>query len=161
MFKIGVIYMKKIKNMFLDNKKMVIIGAVVLVVLIGGIILFLSNSNDNAVGEKVKYKDYVLYEGHVGKVEKYDPSMVVEGYDSTEENAYYISGKMSANSDKGFSIIEFNLYDKDDKLLGTAVAGLNDLKKGEVYEFKALGLISGEDVLKVDHYELKSVELGN
>ena len=154
--------MKKIKNMLENNKKKVLIISIILVISALAIILFVNGTDDNnGVKEKVNYKDYVIYEGHVGKVEKYDPSMTVDGYSGAEGDAYYVIGKISAKSKKSFSVIEFNLYDKDDNILGTAVAGLNDLEKDKVYEFKALGLISSEDVLKVDHYELKSVELGN
>ena len=54
----------------------------------------------------------------------------------------------------------YNLYDEDDNLLGTAIAGLNELKKDVVYDFKALSILKADDVEKVDHYTLESVELG-
>lgn len=109
--------------------------------------------------EEMKYEAYTIYDGHVGKVEEYDPSMTVDGYNGGEK-AYYITGKISARENKDYSVITFNLYDKDNNLLGTAVAGLNELEKDKIYDFKALSLIKTEDVDKVTHYELKKVELG-
>ena len=85
--------------------------------------------------------------------------MTVDGYEPSN-NAYYVTGKISAKEDKDFSVITFNLYDEDDNLLGTAIAGLNELKKDVVYDFKALGILKADDVEKVDHYTLESVELG-
>ena len=55
----------------------------------------------------------------------------------------------------------FNLYDKQNKLLGTAVGGLKEVKKGKTYSFRAIALVDDEDTLKIDHYKIKSIELGN
>ena len=88
------------------------------------------------------------------------PSITVDGLNAGE-NAYYIRGKISAKDDKSFSVITYNLYDKDNNLLGTAVAGLNSLEKDKVYDFEAIALLEQNDLTNIDHYELESVELGN
>lgn len=143
----------------LKDKRFIVI-AIALVLIVGGLIGLIILNNDNCnESKKIKYEDYVIYEGHKGKLEKYDPSMTVDGFIANED-AYYITGKISTKEDKNFSIITFNLYDENDKLLGTAVAGLNELKKDKVYDFKALGIVKPENLEKIDHYELKSVELG-
>lgn len=143
------------------NKKTLIIVAIILLLIIGGVVAytFLGSNSDNNESGKLKYEDYVIYEGHKGSLEKYDPSMTVDGH-TKSENAYYITGKISTKDDKEFSVITFNVYDKDDKLLGTAVAGLNELKKDVKYDFRAIALVDAKDLEKIDYYKLKSVELG-
>ena len=55
----------------------------------------------------------------------------------------------------------FNLYDEKNNFLGTAVGGLKEVKKGKTYSFRAIALVDDEDTLKIDHYKIKSIELGN
>ena len=149
---------KKINAKKLIKDKRFIAVVIVLVLVALGLIFFLGPNNNNE-SKKIRYEDYTIYEGHKGSFEKYDPSMTVDGFIANED-AYYITGKISTKENKSFSVITFNLYDEKDKLLGTAVAGLNELKKDKVYEFKALGIVKPENLEKIDHYELKSVELG-
>lgn len=149
---------KKINVKKLIKDKRFIAVVIVLVLVALGLVFFLG-PNDNNESKKIRYEDYTIYEGHKGSLEKYNPSMTVDGF-IPSDNAYYITGKISTKENKSFSVITFNLYDEKDKLLGTAVAGLNELKKDKVYEFKALGIVKPENLEKIDHYELKSVELG-
>ena len=107
---------------------------------------------------KIVYGDYTILKGHYGKVEKYDSSATVEGYKGDKDNAYYIIGKIKASKNKEFTIITFNLYDKSDKLLGKAVAGLNQLEKDKTYDFKALSLVTNDDMKKINHYKIKSIK---
>lgn len=109
---------------------------------------------------KIIYGDYTISSGHYGKIEKYDPSMTVEGYKGDMNNAYYITGKIRSKDNKDFTVITFNLYDKSNKLLGTAVAGLNELKKGTIYDFKALSLVDSSNMQRINHYKIRSIELG-
>ena len=77
------------------EKKSVMIGIVAVIVLMIGIIvycLFFAN-----VDKKITYEDYTILKGHYGKVEKYDPSYAVEGYKGDKKNAYYITGKITAD----------------------------------------------------------------
>ena len=122
-------------------------------IVAGGFLLFREDSCD------LKYEDYTVYKGLEGSIEEYDSSMAVDGYKASN-NAYYITGKISSKADKGFSIITFNLYNKRNELMGTAVAGLNELKKDKIYDFKAIALVDGKDLKKIDSYKLKSVVLG-
>lgn len=140
------------------SKKPAIVGVIllVLVVIIGAIYFVFMNSD-----KEIVYEDYTILEGHVGKIEKFDSSYTVEGYKGDDDSAYYITGSITADEDKDFTIITFDLYDKDDNFLGNAVGGLKEVKKGKTYDFKALSLVENKDVTKIDHYKIKSIEQGN
>ncbi|MDO4369613.1 MAG: FxLYD domain-containing protein [bacterium] len=140
---------------FVKSKSLFVTLIIVALFMIvaGGFLLFREDSGD------LKYEDYTVYKGLEGSIEEYDSSMVVDGYKASN-NAYYITGKISSKADKGFSIITFNLYNKKNELMGTAVAGLNELKKDKIYDFKAIALVDGKDLKKIDSYKLKSVVLG-
>ena len=137
------------------EKKSVMIGIIAVIVLMIGIIiycLFFAN-----VDKKITYEDYTILKGHYGRVEKYDSSHAVEGYKGDKKNAYYITGKITADKNKNFTLITFNLYNKSNKKLGTAVAGLNEIEKGKTYDFKAISL-EKMNVNQVDHYKIKDIK---
>lgn len=144
------------------GKKKLIISSVVIIalLLLGILILYLMPQNEEAKDKDITYEAYTIHKGTEGKVEKYDPSMTVDGLEPGEY-AYYITGKISSKEDKEFSIITFNLYDEENNLLGTAIAGLNNLEKNRIYDFKAISMVKPDEVEKIKRYELKSVELGN
>ncbi len=152
----GVTDMKKIKQ-FLSKKTVAITLLILATIALTIAAYFIFRSDTD---KEIVYKDYVIAEGHQGKIEDYDPSYTVEGYKGDKYRAYYIRGKITALEDKSFTVITFNLYDKKDNLLGTAVAGLNEVKKGKTYSFKALSLVENKDIDKIDHYEIKDVKLG-
>lgn len=108
---------------------------------------------------QIVYNDYTIATGHYGKVEEYDKSYAVDGYKGGTK-AYYIKGNITSESSKDFTVITFNLYDKDNKLLGTAVGSLKELKKGKTYEFKALSLIEEKYITKIDHYKIDTIKQG-
>lgn len=138
------------------EKKSVMISMLVVIFIMAAVVLyclFFAKSTG-----KIVYDDYTILEGHIGKIEKYDSSHVVEGYKGDGKTAYYISGKITADNNKSFTIITFNLYDKSNTLLGTAVAGLNEVKKDKVYDFKAVSLIESSGVQKIDHYKIKDIK---
>ena len=139
-------------------KRLVIVSLtlIILVVAISTIYFAFIKPKDG----KIIYGDYTILNGHYGKIEKYDPSMTVEGYKGDKKNAYYITGKISSKENKEFTVITFNLYDKSNKLLGTAVAGVNELKEGNTYDFKALSLVDSSDLQSINHYRIKSIKLG-
>ena len=137
------------------EKKTVMIGIIAVIVLMIGVIiycLFFAN-----VDQKITYEDYTILKGHFGRVEKYDPSYAIEGYKGDKKNAYYITGKITAEKNKSFTVITFNLYNKSNKKLGTAVAGLNEVKQGKTYDFKAISL-EKMNVKQVDHYKIKDIK---
>lgn len=133
---------------------------IIMIILLVGVISAIFFTFIKPKDGKIIYDDYTILSGHYGKVEKYDPSMTVEGYKGDKNNAYYITGKISSKENKGFTVITFNLYDKSNKLLGTAVAGVNELKEGNVYDFKALSLVDSSNTQRINHYKIKSIELG-
>ena len=138
---------------FLKNKY-VIIGIVIIVILL--IVFILPFMTSKSSSEEIKYEDYTILEGHTGGIKKYDSSHAVEGYKGDKNEAYYINGRITSSRDKTFTIITFNLYSRSNKLLGTAVAGLNEVKKGKIYSFKAVSLEKIE-LNKIDHYKIKSI----
>ena len=153
--------MKKIKKKY---KRLFILFVVVLIVFLVLIIgkSFLNDDSDTGDNsnktDSISYNDYVIEKGHFGKFEKYDPSHSVSGYKGGNDEAYYINGKITSKIDKSFILITFNLYDKDDKLLGIAVSGLNGLQKNKTYNFKALSLIESKYNKDIDHYKLKEIK---
>lgn len=150
-------FSEKLRSFF--SKKPVMVVLVIFVLIVVAIaIYFFFIYDDNS---EIVYEDYTIASGHVGKIEKYDASYTVDGYNGDTHKAYYITGNITAEEDKDFTVITFNLYDKDDNLLGTAVGGLNEVKRGKTYSFKALSLVENKDVVKIDHYKIKSIELGN
>ena len=108
---------------------------------------------------EIIYKDYTIASGHTGEIANYDKSYTVDGFKGGDK-AYYIKGNITAGANKNFTVITFNLYDKKNNLLGTAVAGLKEIKKGKTYEFKALSLIEQKDIGKIDHYKIKNIKQG-
>ena len=138
---------------FLKNKY-VIVGIVIILILL--VIFILSLLNPKVSDKEIKYEDYTILKGHYGQIEKYDSSRAIEGYKGDTKEAYYISGKITSSRNKGFTIITFNLYSRSNKLLGTAVAGLNEVKKGKTYSFRAVSL-EKIDLTKINHYKIKSI----
>ena len=61
---------------------------------------------------------------------------------SNDEYYKYLVGKIKNNTEKTYSYaqIEFNLYDKDDAQIGTAVANIQNLEPGKIWKFKAIVL---------------------
>lgn len=152
--------MKKISSKlkkFFSKKPVMVILVVLSIIAIVIAIYFMFFFEKNT---EITYEDYTIATGHYGKVEEYDPSFTVDGYKGDKEKAYYITGNITAQETKSFTIITFNLYDKQNTILGTAVAGLNEVKKGKSYEFKALSLIENKDIQKIDHYKIKTIDLG-
>ena len=140
-------------NEFVKNKYFLITAFVIVLILI---VLFILSLIPKTSDKEIIYGDYTILEGHFGRIEKYDPSHAIEGYKGDTKEAYYINGKITSSVNKKFTIITFDLYNKRNKLLGTAVAGLNEVKKGKTYNFKAVSL-EKIDLNTIDHYKIKNI----
>ena len=140
---------------FLEKKYVMIVMVAIIFLMIGVIIYCLFFTNNSG---KITYDDYTILEGHTGKIEQYDSSHVVEGYKGDGKTAYYINGQITASKNKHFTIITFNLYDNSDNILGTAVAGLNEVKKGKIYDFKAISLIESSNLTRIKYYKIKDIK---
>ena len=136
------------------KNKYVIVGIVIILILF--VVFILSFFTPKTSNKEIKYEDYTILEGHYGQIEKYDSSRAIEGYKGDAKEAYYISGKITSSRNKDFTIITFNLYSRSNKILGTAVAGLNEIKKGKAYSFKAVSL-EKIDLTKISYYKIKSI----
>lgn len=138
---------------FLKNK-FVIMGIIIVFIIL--LVLFILSLIPKASHDAIKFEDYTILEGHFGQIEKYDSSHAIEGYKGDPKEAYYINGKITSERNKKFTIITFDLYSRSNKFLGTAVAGLNEVKKGKTYGFKAVSL-EKIDLDKIDHYKIKNI----
>lgn len=76
------------------------------------------------------------------------------GYADEYGFAYYIEGKVTNNTNRGYSYvqIEFNVYDSENNLLGSCWDNINNLDANGIWKIKAI--CSGE-AKDVDHYTLK------
>lgn len=148
--------MRKLNRRFVKKVKIFLLLLVIVLVLVLSVKYFFKN--DFSSNGSISYDNYVIERGHSGKLEKYDPSHTVEGYKGGKDQAYYITGRITSKVDKGFILITFNLYDQNNKVLGTAVAGLSAVKKDKTYDFKALSLIESKYNDNIDHYKLKEIK---
>lgn len=140
-------------NKYLFKKLATIfIAFVIIAIAIVGGYLFMHPQDGRIVSG-----DYTILKGHYGKIDTYDPAVAVEGYEGGIDKAYYVFGKIKASEDKRFTVITFNLYDENNKLLGNAVAGLDHLSKNKIYEFKALSLVSSADMEKISYYKINNI----
>ena len=76
-----------------------------------------------------------------------------------DQFTWYFNGYVVNNKDKDLAYcqIEINLYDKEGALLGTAVDNVNNLKAGGKWKFKAMTLLTSDQLAEVDSWELGEV----
>ncbi len=149
------------KNLIKSQKIMVIFISIVAVILLSVGVYFLT-SKEKFIGlltDEMVYGNFVIKDDHTGSLEEYDKTLYVEGYEGNYDQAYYIKGKITNNSGNNykFILITFNLLNKKGEIVGEAISGLNNVLKGETYDFKAMSLTTTEKARTVVSYELKSV----
>ena len=73
--------------------------------------------------------------------------------------AWYFRGTVVNNktSDLAYCQVEINLYDADGALLGTALDNVNNLKAGGKWKFKAMTLLSSDELNEVASWELGDI----
>lgn len=73
--------------------------------------------------------------------------------------SWYFKGTVVNNKKKDLSYcqIEINLYDADGALLGTAVDNVNNLKAGGKWKFKAMTLLTSDELAEVANWELGEI----
>jgi RNA polymerase subunit RPABC4/transcription elongation factor Spt4 len=104
-----------------------------------------STTSDNLINTTTQTQEkFTLLDGHTGSYDEYGMG-------------YYIEGTVQNNTDKEYSYVQitFNLYDKDNALLGTAVSNVNNFEANGKWKFKAIGLNSSDD--KVTSYKFKEI----
>jgi len=147
----------------MNKRSIILIGVCAVLLLVLGIFLFNTFKKDE---EDIKeydefvYENYVILKGSTGKLETYDKSLYIEGYKGSYDETYYINGTLKSNEveKQDFVVIRFNLYDKKGNVLGTAIAGINNVEKDKEYKFKAMSLTTDEDARKVYRYDIKNIE---
>lgn len=146
----------------MSKRSLILISVCVVLIVILGFFLF--NSSNSSVQKKeydaFSYENYTILKGSTGKIDAYDKSLYIEGYKGNYDEVYYIDGTLKSSNEKKqkFVVITFNLYDKDGKLLGEAIAGVENVEKDKEYSFKAMSLTTTEDAKKVYRYDLKKIE---
>ena len=138
-------------------KRILIVSSLVIVILVILYFLVFMNPDIKKKNNEIKYKEYTILNNNKGYLDNYDKSLYVEGYKGDYDKAYYITGKLTSEKDSDFVVIVFNLYDKNDKIISTAVAGINDVKKNKEYSFKAMSLCDSKTALNVSYYKIKSI----
>lgn len=71
-----------------------------------------------------------------------------------EYGVYFIIGTAKANKDLGYTEVSAKCYGPDGKVIGSYVANMNNLKAGEIWNFKVIGPI--DDSVKVTNYIISS-----
>ena len=139
-----------------DKKKFIVIGLtiVVLILLCIGIYSIFSNKQ---VREDVTIRGVTVYKDLKGEITKYDKTLYVEGYEGNYEKAYYISGKLKSDVDYDTLIVSFDIKDRKGNVLGSAIAGLTEIKKDGEYTFKALSTVKESDLNKIYNFEVSDI----
>jgi hypothetical protein len=109
------------------------------------------------LGKDVTINNVTIYKDTRGEILEYDKTMYVEGYQGNYEKAYYITGKIKSDVGYEYLIITFNIKDRKGNILGTAVAGFNNVNDGEEKEFKALSTVPENKLKKIYSYEVKDI----
>lgn len=137
-------------------KKILVIASSIIIIM--AIIYFKYFMNDEIkTNNDIKFNNYVIT-NHIGNIDTYDESLYIEGYKGNYDYAYYITGKIKVDINSKFILITFDLLDKDNKVIGKAQAGLNDIEKNKEYEFKAISLEDEMTIQNVVGYKIKSIE---
>ena len=137
-------------------KKILVITSFVIIIM--AIVYFRFFMNDKVeANNDIKFNNYEITE-HLGHLDTYDKTMYIEGYQGNYNYAYYITGKIKSDINSKFILITFELLDKDNKVIGTAQAGLNDIEKNKEYNFKAISLEGEMTIQNVVGYKIKSIE---
>ena len=127
-----------------SKKWLIILGVVVLIgMIIGG---SSGSETEEKSGTTSKKEKFTLLEGYNGYVGDYNIG-------------YYIEGYIQNNTEKEYSYVhvEFNLYDEEEALIGTASDTITNLEANGKWKFKASSLLTSDETTKVASYKLKEI----
>ena len=82
----------------------------------------------------------------------------IKNYFDEEKSTYYVEGYLVNNTDKkiDYIVVEYNLYDISNNLIGTAYASVNNLDKRGTWKFKATYI--DDDAKKVVKIKLSNID---
>lgn len=134
-----------------SSKKGIIIAVIILLFVIIGFSGSNNSSNEEKTGTTNSNKNSVT--------EKFTLLDGYNGYAGDYNIGYYIEGYVQNNTDKEYSYvsIEFNLYDADGALIGTAMDNINNLEANGKWKFKASSLTTSEETAIIASYKLKEI----
>ena len=103
-----------------------------------------SNQTQDQTGQTENKEDLSLLDGHKGYLSDW---------------TYYIEGYVQNNTNKDYSYvhIEFNLYDADGAIVGTADDYIDNLEPNGKWRFKATSFLSTSEEKNVTSYKLKEI----
>ncbi len=113
--------------------------------LVIGLILFVVLAAGSVGGSSSKKDDVKVTDGKTTEAAPVEEKAKYEISDikmETNSAATYIHGILKNNTDKeyGYIQVSFSCYDKDNNLLGTALANVNKLQPNGSWKFKAMYL---------------------
>lgn len=134
-----------------SSKKGIIIVIIVIILVVVGF----SGGNSSSSEEH----DETISSKKNSTTEKFTLLDDYNGYAGDYNIGYYIEGYVQNNTDKEYSYvsIEFNLYDADGVLIGTAMDNVNNLEANGKWKFKASSLTTSEETASIASYKLKEI----
>lgn len=126
------------------KKLLIILGVIIAIVLISS--MSGNNETEEKTGTTSNKEKFTLLEGY-------------KGYTGDYDIGYYIEGYIQNNTEKEYSYVqvEFNLYDEEGALIGTALDNINNLEANSKWKFKAVSLLTSDETSKVASYKLKEI----
>ena len=127
-------------------------GLKIFLIVIGVIFLISAFSSDSGSEETKKEQ--------TGTTETKESLSLLDGHTGYFSDwTYYIEGYVQNNTDKEYSYVhvEFNLYDAEGALLGTADDYIDALEANGKWKFKATEWIGSDQGKQVASYKLKEV----
>ena len=82
-----------------------------------------------------------------------------EGFYNSKTNTYSITGKITNNNEDDIENIQidYNLYDKDNNIIGVATTYLEELKTGNTWKFTAE--YTGPNAKNITHFDINKLDL--
>ena len=138
----------------MKNKKKLILCIIIGIVLIVALIAIYFSFSKKKKTDNITINGVTVYKDMKGSIEEYDDTMYIEAYEGNYEKAYYITGTLNSEKDYDNMILVFDVKDRKGKVIGAAIAGINGVKKGGDYTFKALSTVKEGKLNKIHSFTL-------
>jgi hypothetical protein len=132
------------------KKRYIAIGVIILFILVLGC----AGSGNNNSGTSSKSDNY--QSGNSSETNQEAPqeplTILNSKLEKNEYAGYYITGTAQANKDLTYAEISAKCYGPDGSVIGSYIANMNNLKKGEKWNFKVIGPV--DDTVRVTNYTI-------